>query len=66
MKIDDEFNALIPSLTEEEKKELRQSIESDGIRDALVVWGDILIDGHNRYEIAQELNIEYKTISKEF
>lgn len=66
MKIDSEFNALIPSLTEEEKKDLRQSIESDGIRDALIVWGDILIDGHNRYEIAQELNIEYKTISKEF
>ena len=66
MKIDNEFHNIIPPITEDEKKQLRQSIEVEGIRDALVVWGDILIDGHNRYEIAQELGIKYKTTNKDF
>ena len=66
MKIDNEFHSIIPTLTEEEKTQLRQSIKEDGIRDELVVWGDILIDGHNRYEIAQEFGIKYKTINKDF
>ena len=66
MKIDNEFHNIIPPITEDEKKQLRQSIEVEGIRDALVVWGDILIDGHNRYEIAQELGIKYKTTNKNF
>ena len=66
MKIDNEFQNIIPPITEDEKKQLRQSIEVEGIRDALVVWGDILIDGHNRYEIAQELGIKYETTNKDF
>lgn len=38
----------------------------EGCRDALVLWGDILIDGHNRYEICTKHNIPYKTVQKEF
>ena len=31
-----------------------------------MVWGDILIDGHNRYEICQKHGITYKTVNKDF
>ncbi|HEY8026831.1 MAG TPA: hypothetical protein VIF60_19985, partial [Burkholderiaceae bacterium] len=34
---------------------------AEGCRDALVLWGDILIDGHNRYEICRKHGIEFKT-----
>lgn len=66
MRIDNEFKNLIPALTDEEYKGLEQSILSEGCRDALVLWGDILIDGHNRYEICTKHGIKFKTVQKEF
>ena len=66
MIIDNEFKGLIPPLTDEEYKGLEESILKDGCRDALVLWGDTLIDGHNRYEICTRHNIPFKTVQKEF
>lgn len=66
MVIDKEFKTLIPALTDEEYKGLEESILKDGCRDALVLWGDILIDGHNRYEICTRHNIPFKAVQKEF
>ena len=66
MKIDEEFAGLIPPLTEEEYKGLEASILSEGCRDALVVWGDVLVDGHNRYKICTAHNIPYTTKQKDF
>lgn len=66
MRIDNEFKNLIPALTDEEYEGLEQSILSEGCRDALVLWGDILIDGHNRYEICTKHGIKFKTVQKEF
>ena len=66
MKIDREFADLIPPLTEEEYKGLEQSILAEGCRDALVVWNDTLVDGHNRYRICTEHNIGYVTVTKDF
>ena len=51
MKINEEFKNVMPPLTEEEYRGLEKSLLEEGCRDPLVVWGDILIDGHNRYEI---------------
>lgn len=64
--IDSEFRSLIPSLTDDEYDGLRDSILSEGCRDALVLWGDTLIDGHNRYEICTKHKIPFKTIQKDF
>ena len=55
--IDKEFQSLIPSLTLEEFKQLEENCVNEGIRDALIVWkqpdgNDILIDGHNRWNIS--------------
>lgn len=66
MHIDKEFQSLIPPLTAEEYAGLEESILSEGCRDALVMWGDTLIDGHNRYEICTKHNIPFKTVTKDF
>lgn len=66
MIIDNEFKGLIPPLTDEEYKGLEESILKDGCRDALVLWGEILVDGHNRYNICTRHNIPFKTVQKEF
>lgn len=55
--IDKEFQSLIPSLSPEEFKQLEENCVKEGIRDALIVWkqpdgNDILIDGHNRWNIS--------------
>lgn len=55
--VDDEFRSLIPPLSPDEYSQLEENIVRDGIRDPLVVWhvpngDDILIDGHNRFEIS--------------
>ena len=64
--IDKEFQSLIPALTTDEYRGLEESILSEGCRDALVLWGDTLIDGHNRYSICKKHDIPFKTIQREF
>lgn len=64
--IDDEFKNLIPPLTDEEYKGLEDSIVKEGCRDALILWGNTLIDGHNRYEICTKHNIPFKTVEHKF
>lgn len=64
--IDPEFKALIPPLSEDEYNNLEQSLIKDGCRDSLVLWGGVLIDGHNRYEICTKNNISFDIINKEF
>ena len=66
MQILQELEALIPPLTTEEYKQLERNILEEGIRDPLVTWNGILVDGHNRYRIAQEYDIDYVTVEKEF
>ena len=55
IRIDKEFESLIPPLSAEEFQQLEENCMRDGIRDALIVWNqdgdDILIDGHNRFRI---------------
>jgi hypothetical protein len=63
-----EFSALIPPLTNEERTGLESSIVAEGCRDVIVVWAgkNLLLDGHNRYEICQRLGHPFKTIEIEF
>ena len=59
--IDPEFKALIPALSAQEREQLEANIARDGCRDPLVLWGEVLIDGHNRYEICTRLDLPYST-----
>lgn len=65
IQIDSEFQALIPPLSAEERAQLEANLLADGCRDPLVVWEtsdgqNILIDGHNRYEICTRLGASYE------
>ena len=64
--IDEEFKGLLPALDKDTFALLEENILQNGCRDSLVLWGDILIDGHNRYEICQKHNIPFNTIDKQF
>jgi hypothetical protein len=72
IKIDREFQNLIPALSTEEREQLEANIvEHGGARDPLVVWqrddaADILLDGHNRYEICERLGLPYELEHLEF
>ena len=65
MEIDNEFRNYIRPLSSEEYDKLEASILSEGIRDPLVIWQGILLDGYHRYKIAQEHGLEYKTVEVE-
>lgn len=60
MIVKDEFRALLPPLSADEFETLKKSILKEGIREPLLVWRGILVDGHNRYKIATELNLPFE------
>ncbi len=68
--IREEFKNLIPPLARDEFEKLKDNILAEGCRDALIVWKDkeeyVLIDGHNRYQICTENNLEFRIEVKEF
>jgi N6-adenosine-specific RNA methylase IME4 len=64
--IDPEFKSLIPPLTADEYEGLRNSILSEGCRDAIITWNGVIVDGHNRYEICTSQNIPFNTQEREF
>ena len=63
--IHEALRAYIDPLTEHEYEALERSILSEGCRDALVCWGDVLIDGHNRYAICQKHQIPFKVVQND-
>lgn len=60
--INEELKAYIDPLTEEEREALERSLLAEGCRDALVMWGDVLVDGHNRYEICSRHGLPFRTV----
>ena len=60
--VNEELKAYIEPLTPQELESLERSILAEGCRDALVLWGDVLVDGHNRYGICQKHGLPFKTV----
>jgi hypothetical protein len=62
------FQNLIPPLPVAEFSQLEQNILDEGIRDPIVVWEDTdyIVDGHNRYTIAQKHNLPFPVKEMEF
>jgi hypothetical protein len=60
--IHEELRSLADPLTPVEYAALERSLLAEGCRDALVLWGDVLIDGHNRYDICSRHGIEFRTV----
>jgi hypothetical protein len=63
--IDEQLRAYIDPLTEDEFAALERSLLAEGCRDALVLWGDLLVDGHNRYGICQKHGIPFNTLQND-
>lgn len=63
LKIDPEFQSLIPPLTKEEFKQLRDNIlEAGEVLDPIKTWQGSIVDGHNRWSIIQDNpDIPFKT-----
>lgn len=65
LRIDKEFESLLPVLTQEELGKLENSILQYGLLDPIKIWQEpdtgewIIIDGHNRYNILKKHNIEW-------
>ena len=58
-------------MSAEERAQLEANLLADGCRDPLVVWEtaageNILIDGHNRYEICTRLGLSFEVVQKSF
>lgn len=58
----EELKAYIDPLTNDEYEALERSLLAEGCRDALVLWGEILVDGHNRYGICRKHDIPFNTV----
>ena len=68
--VDPEFEEKRPRLSEEEFQLLEQLILEEGrIKDPIVTWNGIIVDGHNRYRIMlkhPEIQIPFDIYDKEF
>ena len=64
--IDKEFESLIPPLSSEEFQQLEENCVKEGIRDALITWNGVLIDGHNRFKIAAKHGLQWTEKKMEF
>ncbi|MGI0022900.1 MAG: MT-A70 family methyltransferase [Nitrososphaeraceae archaeon] len=70
--INPELHALVPEPEKEEYDSIKNSIKNDGQQELIIVWKDpvsektFIVDGHTRYKICQELEIEPKIQYKTF
>lgn len=68
-KIDSELNEVLPDLSDEDYKALEESLLTEGFKGApIIIWQgkDIIIDGHNRYQICKKHNIPFEAKEIEF
>ena len=68
LQINPEFENMIPELTDDEFLQLEENVLAEGgIVNPIVVWNGVIVDGHNRYKIAQKHpHIEFSIHEKEF
>jgi hypothetical protein len=60
LSINPELKSLIPPLTAEEFKQLETNVCQEGIREPIITWQGTIVDGHNRYELAQMHDLPFK------
>jgi 16S rRNA G966 N2-methylase RsmD len=60
LQVKKEFRDLIPALLPDEFNQLEQNCIKHGIQDSIKVWNGYVIDGHNRYEIAQKHKLKFE------
>ena len=64
LKIDPEFQNQIPPLTDDEYKQLEENILKEGkLLSPLIVWGNTLVDGHNRLKTGKKSSLGFAKIN---
>jgi hypothetical protein len=63
LKIDEELRDLLPSLAEDEFKQLEENLIKDGCQSPLFVWKGYIADGHNRYKICTKHKIPFEIVN---
>jgi len=58
----EDLKSYIEPLTPDEHDALERSLLAEGCRDALVLWGDVLVDGHNRYGLCRKHGLPFNTV----
>ena len=68
LRINPVFEKIIPELSQEEFAQLEENILAEKrIIDPIIVWDGVIVDGHNRYKIAQKHpDIPFTTHEKQF
>lgn len=64
--IDLELEKLLPKLEEEKYKLLEEDIKKNGCINPIIVWRGYIVDGHHRYKICKENNIDFKIREMQF
>lgn len=65
--VDEEYFDLVPRPTKEDRHSLKQSILADGQQLPIVVnHHKVILDGHTRFEICNELHLKTKFVVKRF
>jgi transcriptional regulator with XRE-family HTH domain len=63
--INDELRTYVDPLTPAEHEALERSLLTEGCREALILWRDVLIDGHNRHAICSQHGIPFRTVQND-
>jgi ParB family chromosome partitioning protein len=66
IKIDPEFQSLIPAMSQDERQQLEANLIADGCREPLSLWEQTIVDGHNRHEICTRLSVPFETVQMSF
>ena len=68
LNIDPEIAGFLRVLSEAEYKHLEQNCIENGILDPVIVWdeGGVVVDGHNRYRIANEHGLQFEVTKISF
>lgn len=66
LKVNPDFESLIPPLSDEEYSGLEKSILEEGVREPIITWRGFIVDGHNRYSIATKHGLDFNTVEYDF
>lgn len=59
LQIKEEFASLLLPLSADELKSLKDSLLDHGCSEPIIVWNNYIIDGHYRYKICKEHNLDF-------
>ena len=61
LKLKEAYRTLIPPLSSEEYLQLEENIVNEGCREPIIIWNNVIVDGHNRYQICTEWELPFRT-----